>query len=78
MPRGQRLAMSLLPSDWAVHRGGALAPIAIGIASERWGLGPSIAANGVVYIVAAVLMILAIFAFIDKDTKKIAEQTVSA
>jgi MFS family permease len=57
--------------------GGAIAPIAIGIASERWGLGPSIAANGAVYIVAAVLMALAIFAFIDKDAKKIAEQTLS-
>lgn len=74
-PRSRATATGIMIAvGWG---GGAIAPIAIGIASERWGLGPSIAANGVVYIVAAVLMILAIFAFIDKDTKKIAEQTVS-
>jgi MFS family permease len=58
--------------------GGAIAPIAIGVASERWGLGSSIAANGAVYIVAAVLMAFAIFALIDKDVKKIAAQNLSA
>jgi MFS family permease len=74
-PRSRATAAGIMIAvGWG---GGAIAPIAIGIASERWGLGPSIAANGAVYIVAAVLMALAIFAFIDKDAKKIAEQTLS-
>jgi MFS family permease len=74
-PRSRATAAGIMIAvGWG---GGAIAPIAIGIASERWGLGPSIAANGAVYIVAAVLMISAIFLFIDKDTKKRAEQTLS-
>jgi MFS family permease len=75
-PRSRATAAGIMIAvGWG---GGAIAPIAIGIASERWGLGSSIAANGTVYIVAAVLMAVAIFAFIDKDTKKIAQQTLSA
>jgi MFS family permease len=75
-PRARATAAGIMIAvGWG---GGALAPLAIGIASERWGLGSSIAANGVLYIIAAVLMVLAIFAFIDKDAKKTAEQTLSA
>jgi MFS family permease len=55
--------------------GGAIAPIAIGFASTRWGLGYSIASNGILYIVAAVLMIFAILVLVEKDVKRVAAQT---
>jgi MFS family permease len=58
--------------------GGGIGSIAIGVASERWGLGSSIAVNGALYIVAAVMMAVAIFALVDKDAKKIAAQSLSA
>jgi MFS family permease len=75
-PRARATAAGIMIAvGWT---GGAIAPIAIGVASERWGLGYSIAANGAVYLIAAVLMTFAIFALVDKDAKKIAAQSLSA
>jgi MFS family permease len=57
--------------------GGAIAPIAIGFASTRWGLGYSIASNGLLYIVAAALMIFAILVLVEKDVKRVVAQTAA-
>jgi MFS family permease len=71
-PRARATAAGIMIAvGWG---GGALAPIAVGVASERWGLSYAIAYNGAFYILAALMMAFAILVLIDKDAKKIATQ----
>jgi MFS family permease len=51
--------------------GGAIAPIAVGAASESIGLGAAIGYNALVYVVAAAVMAIGVFLFVEKDVRKI-------
>jgi MFS family permease len=62
----------MISAGWA---GGALAPIAIGAASERIGLGPAIGYNGAIYVIAALTMVAGILAFVERDVNKLARST---
>jgi MFS family permease len=73
-PRARATAAGIMISvGWT---GGAIAQIATGIASDRWGLSFAITYSGAFYILAAVLMAFTIFALVDKDAKKIAAQAL--
>lgn len=50
--------------------GGGTAPIIIGYTAESWGLGPSIAMASGVYILAAILLVIGIVFFVQKDAEK--------
>jgi MFS family permease len=72
-PRSRATAAGIMIAvGWS---GGAIAPIAIGFASTRWGLSYSIASNGILYVIAAVLIAIAVFVLAEKDVKRIAGPT---
>jgi MFS family permease len=47
--------------------GGALAPIVVGVASERIGMSAAIAYGGFIYLLAASLLVVGLLAFVKKD-----------
>ena len=49
--------------------GGAVAPLAIGIMAKQYGLGAAIAMASVVYLVAGLLLVTAIIAFVKRDVR---------
>ncbi|MEW6127018.1 MAG: MFS transporter [Acidobacteriota bacterium] len=74
-PRSRATAAGIMIAvGWG---GGAIAPIAIGFASTRWGLSYSIASNGIVYIIAAGLMALAVWFLVEKDAKRLVAATTT-
>ncbi len=73
-PRSRATAAGIMIAvGWS---GGAIAPIAVGFASTRWGLSYSIASNGLLYIIAAVVLAFAILALVEKDVKRVAAAVV--
>jgi MFS family permease len=50
--------------------GGAVAPIAIGVLAQKYGLGVAIAMAASVYLVAGSLLLLAIFRYVERDAVK--------
>ena len=47
--------------------GGAIAPFAIGVAAEKWGLSVAIAMTGAVYLLAGVLLMIAALRYAKRD-----------
>ena len=52
--------------------GGGSAPLVIGYVADGAGLGPAIALASVVYVVAALLLLIAILFFVERDVRKVA------
>jgi MFS family permease len=51
--------------------GGALAPIVVGLASERIGMSAAIAYSGFLYVLAALFLIIGLLAFVNKDVRSL-------
>jgi MFS family permease len=69
-PRSRATAAGIMIAvGWA---GGAIAPIAVGAASESIGLSAAIAYNGLIYIAAAMMLAVGVLMFAEKDVSRLA------
>lgn len=64
-PEARATAAGLL--NMVGNYGGALAPIIVGIVSDRIGMSTAIACSGFIYLLAASLLVVGLLAFVKKD-----------